>query len=447
MAYPGSQFPELLEFTGNAALRDSHCLRMFCLAGNVDACTTMSYPEMIDEADDLGRTALHYAMGSGAINTPEIVRRLIRQGADRTVYDRNDDSPLTLYIRGEVHRRNNFPLGLEPNPPQGVQKAIDYLDGNPDADEIINHLSTLGGSPLMEAIVYGLNDIVQTLIQFGGNINKRNHDGTTALMKVVELYNQNPIPAYADIITLLFQLGADPNITDIYGQTAIFKTSNTQCIQSLIQNGANPNIRDEDGQTILMKLCKELIIGQDRNIQSINVLIAGGADVNIIDNSNKTAIIYAAFQQVVYVGIGNPALVQLLLQNGADPNLGSLLETASSSPNPQIKELVRLHTQEKRKELRDVLDEAKLPQGLGQMLHEYTYTRPPEIFDPLYNRDQPYYLENRPPPQPPRQQREPNEQYDFFGLRGQSQFPNQRFRARKHKLSFKSSSKKSRKPK
>jgi ankyrin repeat protein len=65
------------------------------------------------EADGLGRSALHYAVGGGQ---KELVEMLLDQGADPRVVDIHGDTPLTLYLKGskacKAVRLYNTVLGI-----------------------------------------------------------------------------------------------------------------------------------------------------------------------------------------------------------------------------------------------------------------------------------------------------------------------------------------------
>ena len=62
---------------------------------------------------------------------------------------------------------------------------------------------------------------------------------------------------------------------------------NFECVKVLLENGADVNIRDDDGETALMKALDENV---SENI--INALLDSGANVKIKDNKGRDIFHY-----------------------------------------------------------------------------------------------------------------------------------------------------------
>ena len=151
--------------------------------------------------------------------------------------------------------------------------------------------------------------------------------GNTLLYIAIKNHGDDSLPGNNNnlkAITLLINAGADPNIhadlsplmmTQISPQGwATQRPDNTIITQLLIDAGANINAKNISTALFLAL--------QYRNIDSINLLLQNGADPNIPCEYNETPLQYALrFLQV--------NLVKTLLRNGADPNL-----SLGSAPTP-----------------------------------------------------------------------------------------------------------------
>jgi ankyrin repeat protein len=96
------------------------------------------------------------------------------------------------------------------------------------------------------------------------------------------------------------------NFQDQYGKTALIWASrgNTEIASLLLDKGADPNVRNNDGRTALM-------IG---NTDIMKLLLSHKADMNIRDNNGNTVLTSASMD-------GKPERVKFLLDAGADINV------------------------------------------------------------------------------------------------------------------------------
>ena len=216
--------------------------------------------------------------------------------------------------------------------------------------EVVNMLLRAGTDPnaadadgykcLHQAIVGGCSkEIIQRIIDHGGDVNAKNTKGETALLIACLKRNE-------DVLIALLNAGADPNITDIKrdtclhwavsrgcsketllaiidggadvnainraGQTALmcaYGTENTVAISVLLNAGANPDIADVTGYTclhvgVMSCSCKE----------TLQELIDHGVDVNATDTEGQTALMVACLK-------GNENAIVVLLNAGADPDI------------------------------------------------------------------------------------------------------------------------------
>ena len=135
---------------------------------------------------------------------------------------------------------------------------------------------------------------IELLLQYGANPDLLDLDGNTALIKCC-------IRKYNDYTKLLLRYNANVNVINPQsGQTALMYTSyrnNYKIVKLLLSNGAinTINHRDIYGQTALMRACEH------DSTESIRLIIDAGADLNLTDEiGNKqytyTLILYTCIQ-------------------------------------------------------------------------------------------------------------------------------------------------------
>ncbi|EAX91534.1 ankyrin repeat protein, putative [Trichomonas vaginalis G3] len=95
------------------------------------------------------------------------------------------------------------------------------------------------------------------------------------------------------MIELLIKHGADVNIKNNKGMTALFETvlfyHSLKTAELLLNHGANVNMQDYDGSTPLHTLIK-----WSDNLVAAKMLVSHGALINIQNNKGENAISYAS---------------------------------------------------------------------------------------------------------------------------------------------------------
>ena len=183
------------------------------------------------------------------------------------------------------------------------------------------------------------NEVLQTMISCGAQVNAINKEGRTALMIASKSGN-------IEGINVLLKAGADPNIIDVDGNTCLHcsvlgnyrkevlhmiidhsvhlnainkkvhtalmmasERGNSDAINVLLKAGADPNIIDADGNT-----CLHFLVLQRCNKEVLEIIIDHGVHVNTMNKRNETALMIASAK-------GNTDIIKVLLTAGADPNI------------------------------------------------------------------------------------------------------------------------------
>jgi len=160
---------------------------------------------------------------------------------------------------------------------------------------------------LHSAAMWGYEDSARNLIAKGADVNARDKDGNTPLMRAVSLGNTK-------VAKLLIDNGADVNAgpMDSIGCTILASAimgGYTEIANLLISRGANVNARDKNGinTPLSWAMYKE-------NIKIAKLLIDNGADVNArYFIGGNTHLMNAAYS-------GDTKVAKLLIDNGADVN-------------------------------------------------------------------------------------------------------------------------------
>lgn len=124
---------------------------------------------------------------------------------------------------------------------------------------------------------------------------------------------------YAGDVRSLLAKGADPNIPDHGGRTAVHGAARIgalETMEALLRAGGDPNRRDEDGNTPLHFASDTFrsLVMVPQSIATIRVLLSARADPSIANAAGGTPLHLAAASH------DEPGGVVALLGRGADPN-------------------------------------------------------------------------------------------------------------------------------
>ncbi len=130
-------------------------------------------------------------------------------------------------------------------------------------------------SVLEHILFFDKLDIFTYLLEVGFDVNGRHSDGKTLLMFCVsDAYNKQSGSRY---IKALLGAGAHIDDTDCFGKTALMYAKDSSAIRMLLETGANPNIQDKEGATALY------LASVENDLDKIKLLLLFKADPNIED--------------------------------------------------------------------------------------------------------------------------------------------------------------------
>lgn len=180
----------------STAMADGRALLTAAATGDVPAIRAeIAAGTPVDTRNTKGETALLIATHQNHIDA---ARTLIKAGADVNAKDAIADSPY-LYA--------------------GARGHLEILRLTLDHGADLTSLNRFGGTALIPAAERGHVDTVATVIAAGVDVNHVNKLGWTALMEAVVLADGGP--RHQQIAQLLLDGGADPNIPDFDGVTAL----------------------------------------------------------------------------------------------------------------------------------------------------------------------------------------------------------------------------------
>ena len=160
---------------------------------------------------------------------------------------------------------------------------------------------------LFAACVWGFGDLLDIRIRAGLNFTNGQvgHYSGRALFTATEFGNYTAV-------RLLLEQGADVEWRDINGRTALCQSvivRSMQTCKALLEGGADPGISDYQGNG---PLCWA---AYNSDLEMMKLLLKYESSINVID------IRFSGRPLVCAVTYGGLEVVQMLLNNGADPNI------------------------------------------------------------------------------------------------------------------------------
>lgn len=273
-----------------------------------------------DMCNNGGQTALHVAASNGHEG---IVQQLLQLGCDPDPVDNCDQSPAAYAAEGEHWMAVQFLLGAD---------TVDFGRKTSDGDTILElacrskdcpdaliqrllQLTSPGclnvsGRPLICAAGANKESAVKMLLEAGADPNLTDQKGDTALHAVARLDSPNSEHVSIAITQALLGANVDIDTRGCDGVTALMMASRTgqsELLGVLLEQGADTLSRDTRGRTALT------YAAQKGHATVIRRLISAGADVNVASESGTTPLMSAAER-------GSLDAAAILIEAGAEVN-------------------------------------------------------------------------------------------------------------------------------
>ena len=326
-------------------------MHLLAFAGLAAMFERYSQQSALNTRDSEGNTPLHWGARNGHA---QIVRLLLDRGADFRLKNNIEQVPLhvasenghveiaKLLIQRKADMnakgyRDRTPLHRAAECGHGTLVYFLLLQG-----ALTTSRDDFGATPLHRAVWSNNDEIVRTLISFGASVTVTNDFGATALHDAADQGRDN-------IAERLLRAGADPMALDDRQESALHgaaELGRLATVQLLVKSNSNIDLANSSGQTALHKSAA------NGHTSVVDHLVQGGARIGLKDMKGRTALYLAAagsheatvkllvrysshaayFDETDIRGLsillqptraGCEGVLQILLDNGADPNMSS----------------------------------------------------------------------------------------------------------------------------
>ena len=180
-----------------------------------------------------------------------------------------------------------------------------------EAGQAVDETDFMLGTPLHVAVAQGSVPLAKILISHGADLEAPSEDRGARAIHLAANFGD------LEMLNLLLDAGADIEAKDQTGQTPLLiaaATNNLKVVKVLLDRGANKEARESGkGQTPLMRACR---LGF---LEIAVALVKAGAEINAVDSAGRSPLKLAATSNS-YVSVGGGALIEYLVENGADIN-------------------------------------------------------------------------------------------------------------------------------
>jgi len=238
---------------------------------------------------------------------------------------RGDRAALQTLIDTHADVNAAEPDGSTPLHWASYRDDVESVEALIKAGARVNAANDLGATPLWTAAQNGSEAIVRRLLQAGADPNKALLAGETPVMVASRA-------GKAAVVELLLSKGADVNARGARNQTALMwavSQKHPHIVKVLLAHGADVSLRSAKWSQMMavpphgyLPYNREIPAGDETallfaarvgELDSARLLVAAGANVNDADAWGVSAVTLAAHS-------GFDALVEFLLDKGADPN-------------------------------------------------------------------------------------------------------------------------------
>ncbi|CAB0028004.1 unnamed protein product [Trichogramma brassicae] len=195
-------------------------------------------PVLVDAKDKMGQTPLHYAVTNSCKELS--IRVLLENGADPNVRNAKGLSPLQVICQGADDNSNLVQMLIEISL---MYKPVQ-----------VNIQDALGNTPLLRVLLHNQRNMFELLLQKGADPNVTNKEGSTALHIISKRFWLDDL---AEMVFELSHKNHQPlqiDIQDKDGNTPLHLAlmfDKKRVADLLLKKGANPNLVNAEGRTPL----------------------------------------------------------------------------------------------------------------------------------------------------------------------------------------------------
>lgn len=247
----------------------------------------------LNTSDEHGRTPLFYLVKNGAMNTDSFTY-VLSMGANINHVDNDGNTVLMALVKEIIELENNDEKSAEKD--KQIQSMTEMIPWLVEENVDYNLYNSDGDNPLMYATQYKHTKIVEKLLEFEVDPNHINERGETPLALAAMMGKSN-----IDMVSLLLDYGARPNIENENGKTIIEKLIDTELFL-------------RNNKKLKMKFRQE--IDEEENYKAVleEILLNGEVNLTML-NSEANPFFFDAVEH------RNFDLVKMLVKYGADINL------------------------------------------------------------------------------------------------------------------------------
>ena len=243
----------------------------------------------LDNFNSVGETTLHCLAQSEHPHSAEVIRILVREGADIDAQDTNSGGT-PLHMAAHNGRKTTVEQFLR-----------EYAE--------VNMQDFAGSTPLHLTCAKGHVDIVKLLIKAGARLDLRDKDGSYVLHIAA-------LCGHKMVVEALLDASMYADSTDRFNLTPLHLGSQNDqagAMKVLLSGGANANTADYHGMGALHWACMRGCYA------TVTMLLANKAIVDLQDNDGVTPFHYTCHH-------GHKKIAQLLITYGASKSLKSTLD-------------------------------------------------------------------------------------------------------------------------
>lgn len=301
------------------------------LSDSIDNGDRAALEELLKEGVDINRGLFFTVtplMAASMGGDPEIVRMLLEYGTDTELRSQNETA---LHLAAKYKKPESVRVLLEKGANieaigQFEKTAFHYaaIESGPQVIEVMKVLleyeadkearDEYGATPLLRAVSSSDIEVVRFLLDNGANKEARDKRGRTTLIAA----SSRELDDY-EMVSIFLDAGVDKNARDftefgsVPNNTALdlaVYNDNPNVVRLLLSEGIDIKQGGYHRETALHAACSN----KQKNKLIVQLLLSAGIDIRAKNRLDNTALHTCS-------RTGNPKVVRLLLENGADQDL------------------------------------------------------------------------------------------------------------------------------